>query len=105
MTGDTVNAELGAAKVAIAAGRNHSLEDQHEASRAYLGERTIGTVLLFCAIFVGVVWLIETPDLIRYSITGLTGVLAIAWATRALRAKSALHALRDTQANAYQDKA
>lgn len=81
MSGDIVYAELSAAKVAIAAAQgtdgSKSLKTQHQITRTYLSERAIGTLLLFCAIAMGAVWLIETPELIQYTVTAVTTVLAL----------------------------
>ena len=102
MNGDMSNAELGISEVDAVGAKGrlaqyNSLAKQHSWSLNYLGERTLGYLIMLCVVVVTVAWMSDSSSLIRYGVTGLVVVFIAFSAVIAIRDKSALKEFRNNQ--------
>ena len=64
-----------------------------------LGGQIFGLLVSLCVVALFIVWVINTPPLVRYGVTGLNVIIISCWVVSSMRNKSRLKKLRANQVN------
>jgi len=62
-----------------------------------LGGQILGLLFSLCIVALFIVWVINTPPIVRFGITGINVILVVIWAARSIRRKSMLQKVRALQ--------
>ena len=99
--GDMANAELGISKVDAIGAKTRdatgNLSNQHKWGLGYLNERITGMLAALTVSALAIVWVLEMPASMRYGVTAVVALLAVAIVVAFFRGKSKLAALRQQQ--------
>ena len=62
-----------------------------------LSEQVLGLLFSLCVAALFIVWVINTPLIIRFGITGVNVMIIVFWVVRSIRKKSKLQRVRANQ--------
>jgi len=62
-----------------------------------LGGQIPGLLFSLCIVALFIVWVINTPSIVRFGITGLNAIIIAFWVVRSVRKKSKLQKVRASQ--------
>lgn len=64
-----------------------------------LSGQIFGLLVSLCVVALFIVWVINTPPLVPYGVTGLNVIIIASWAVSSIRKKSRLNKIRANQVN------